>query len=347
MKKIQIKILIRILVISLSLVMVNALAANYGVAGQQGAKSTPYSSSFKQLLAGQSAGAANDKALAPLAAQTVKASKLTGSATTHANANQNAQPNSVSSQAFATVVRNMMPLTPTQIRTLRYLFNQSQKAAAAYPGTPPRPTSSSVMINLSPGATPPIIRLRAGFVTSLVFLDSTGKPWPIQAYDLGDPKSFNIQWNQKGNTLLVQAQNTYKSGNLAVMLKGKDTPVMITLMPGQRAVDYRVDLRVPGFGPNASPITSSLPMTSNPQLINFLDGVAPQGSKTLQVSGGLSQAWLYGKHVYVRTRLTLLSPSWLSQMSSPDGTNVYEITKTPVLLVSNRGKIQQLIIQGL
>ncbi|WP_251365941.1 DotH/IcmK family type IV secretion protein [Coxiella-like endosymbiont of Rhipicephalus sanguineus] len=68
---------------------------------------------------------------------------------------------------------------------------------------PPKPTSASVIVNLSPEATLPVIRLSSGFVTSLVFLDSTGAPWPIQAYDLGDPNSFNIQWNKKDNTLLV------------------------------------------------------------------------------------------------------------------------------------------------
>ena len=160
----------------------------------------------------------------------------------------------VSQEAFAKTARQMMPLTPEQIKTLRYLFDQSQKAAAADPGDkPPKPTSSSVMVNLSPGSAPPVIRLRAGYITSLVFLDATGEPWPIQAYDLGNPKSFNIRWDQKSNTLMVQAMESYQAGNLAVMLKDHNTPVMITLMPGQQEVDYRVDLRLPGLGPNASP----------------------------------------------------------------------------------------------
>ncbi|PHQ79550.1 MAG: type IV secretion protein IcmK [Coxiella sp. (in: Bacteria)] len=253
---------------------------------------------------------------------------------------------SMSQQAFANTVRSMMPLTPDQIRTLRQLFNNSQRAAADYPGTPPKPTSSSVVVNLSPGATPPIIRLRSGFVTSLVFLDSTGEPWPIQAYDIGDPNSFNIQWNQKGNTLLVQSSSAYKSGNLAVMLKGQDTPVMVTLMPGQNAVDYRVDLRVPGLGPNASATVSSLPDVANPQLLDFLNGVPPNGAKEVQVQGGPCQAWESAGHLYLRTQLTVLSPSWLASMSSPDGTHVYEIMKSPVVLASFRGKVIQLMIQG-
>lgn len=255
--------------------------------------------------------------------------------------------NSMSQQAFANMIKSMMPLSPAQIKTLRRLFDRSQYAAATYPGTPPKPTSSSVAVNLSPGATPPIVRLRNGFVTSLVFLDATGQPWPIQAYDIGDPNSFNIQWNQKGNTLLVQSNTTYKSGNLAVMLKGQDTPVMITLMPGQHAVDYRVDMRVPGLGPNASPTMSSLPDTANPKLLDFLNGVPPSTAKELQVDGGPCQAWELGGKVYLRTTLTVLSPSWLASMSSPDGTHVYEVTKAPIVLASFRGKVVQLTVQGL
>lgn len=248
----------------------------------------------------------------------------------------------MSQQAFANVVRSMMPLTPDQIKALRVMFDKSQQAAAESPGTPPRPTSSTIMVNLSPGSTPPVIRLSNSFVTSLVFLDSTGQPWPIQAFDIGDPNSFDVKWNRKGNTLLVQPNTTYKSGNIAVMLKGQDTPVMVTLIPGQHAVDYRADLRVPGFGPNAKPSLSGLPDTANPKLLTFLNGVPAQGAKRMTVQGGPAQAWSLGKHIYLRTSLTLLSPSYLASMSSPDGTHVYQIKKTPVVLASYQGQVVQL-----
>lgn len=255
-------------------------------------------------------------------------------------------PNNVGNTAFRNVVGNMLPLTPEQIRTLRYMLDQSQRAASAYPGTPPKPTSSSVAVSLSPGATPPVVRLRAGFVTSVVFLDSTGQPWPIKAYDIGDPKSFNVQWDQKGNTLLVQALSSYKPGNLAVILKDQDTPVMVSLMPGQRAVDYRVDLRMPGLGPNAQAEFSSLPSTASPQLLQFLNGVPPMQAKRIDVNGGPADAWSLNEHIYLRTTLTVVSPSWLASMSSPDGTHVYELVKTPIVLASYRGKMVKLMLQN-
>jgi intracellular multiplication protein IcmK len=265
-----------------------------------------------------------------------------------ATTQQAPQNTGLSDEAFADTVRNMMPLSPEQIKTLRELFDQSQRAAATAPGVPPKPTSTSIIVNLSPGATPPIIRLSAGFITSLVFVDSTGAPWPIKAFDLGDPQSFNVQWDQKGNTLLVQALRHYNSGNLAVMLKGLDTPVMLTLMPGQNAVDYRVDLRVPGLGPNADPMLDGLPPTESPNLLDVLNGVPPAGSRTLQIDGGDCQGWLTGDgHIYLRTALTVLSPGWISTMSSADGTHAYELQNTPVVLASQRGKLIKLTIEGL
>lgn len=253
----------------------------------------------------------------------------------------------VSDEAFANTVRNMLPLSPDQIRTLRKMFDDSQRAVAAAPGTPAKPTSASVMVNLSPGSTPPVIRLQSGFVTSLVFLDSTGAPWPIKAFDLGDPSSYNVQWDKKGNTLMLQALTQYKQGNLAVMLKDMNTPVMLMLMPGQNAVDYRVDLRIPGLGPEANPILNGLPSTASPELLSFLDGVPPQGAKALKISGGECQGWSLNGHVYLRTRLNVISPAWISTMSSPDGTHVYEMQNTPVVLTSARGKLVKLVIKGL
>lgn len=252
--------------------------------------------------------------------------------------------------AFAQMVRNLMPLSPSQIVTLRGMFDTTQRAVAQFPGVPPKPTSSSILVNMSPGAAPPVIRLRAGYVTSLVFLDSTGQPWPVVGFDLGNPKAFNIQPNSpngKSDTLIVQALDRYEEGNLAVMLKDENTPVMLTLMPGQRAVDYRVDLRMPGLGPNAVVAMNGLPQAESPVLLNFLDGVAPQGAKLVDIEGAPAQGWVYGGRLFLRTRVTVLSPGWIASMSSPDGTHVYELVKTPVILASQRGEMVQLSIKGL
>ena len=251
--------------------------------------------------------------------------------------------------AFDSMTKQMFPLSPEQTIRLKQLYQTNEYALASPAGVPPKPTATSQFVNLSPGSTPPVIRLSQGFVSSLVFLDSTGAPWPISAYDLGDPAAFNIQWDKTSNTLMIQATKLYTYGNLAVRLKGLNTPVMLTLIPGQKAVDYRVDLRIQGYGPNAKnmPLEEGIPPGANDVLLHVLEGVPPEGSARLTVSGGDARAWLLNDKMFVRTSLTILSPGWIGSMTSADGTHAYEMQKSPVLLVSWHGKVMQLKVEGL
>lgn len=260
--------------------------------------------------------------------------------------------NAIQQNAFAGAVQGVLPMTPSQIHRLKQLYSASQYAAAAPAGVPARPTATSLFVDLSPGATPPAINLSEGDITALVFLDSTGAPWPIAAIDNGNPTAFNIVWNKKDNVLMVQASSPFGEGNLAVRLKGLGPPVMISLITNTAVenggvVDYRVDMRIPGFGPFAKPLpVVGLPDTTSPLLLDVLDGVPPTGSRSLQLSDNAGQAWLVQDKIYLRTRLTLLSPGWLQTMSSADGTNAYQLQSTPLLLMSQNGKVMQVRVQG-
>lgn len=255
---------------------------------------------------------------------------------------------SLQDKVYENVVREALPMRPDQIQDLKKHYDEDAYAGSS-PLNPPKPVSTSQQVELSPGSAPPVVRLARGFVTAMVFIDQTGAPWPIEFYDLGDPGIFNIQWDRKSNTMLVQAMTQYRYGNLAVKLKGLNTPVMITLVPGQGEVDYRVDLRIKNRGPNAItfPIDNPIPNAANPMLMGVLDGVAPEGSKVLQLNSSDAEAWLYKNKIYLRTSLTVLSPSWLGVMASADGTKAYEMLKTPVILVSRRGQTAQLKVEGL
>lgn len=293
-----------------------------------------------QIVAGQAAN------------QQQNASSMAGAqrtTTTEVSITSTTDKQSMEEMAFQGVVAQTFPLTPEQIIRLKQLYHTNEYALASPAGTPPKPTATSQFVNLSPGSTPPVIRLSQGFVSSLVFLDSTGAPWPISAYDLGDPSAFNIQWDKTSNTLMIQASKLYTYGNLAVRLQNLNTPVMLTLIPGQKAVDYRVDLRIQGYGPNALslPTEQGLPPAANSVLLHILEGVPPAGSSRLVVSGGDARAWLLNEKMYVRTNLTILSPGWIGSMTSADGMHAYEMQKSPVILVSWHGKVMQLKVEGL
>lgn len=257
-------------------------------------------------------------------------------------------PNPDSNAAFNAMMQQNMPLSPQQVVKLRQMIDASQRAAAIPATVPPKPVSTTLMINLSPGATPPAIRLAQGYVTSLVFVDSAGAPWPVASYDLGDPKATMIQWDQKSNILLVQASSPYTDSNLVVRLVGLAMPITLELVSGQRVVDYRTDIHVSGMGPNTKdlPTGTQLPESASQVLLSILDGIAPSGSKMLTVKGGDCQAWLFGNKMYLRTRLTVLSPGWVGRMTSPDGMYAYEIQKSASVLVSQYGNPIELKIEG-
>lgn len=250
--------------------------------------------------------------------------------------------------AFKNMMAQHMPLTPRQVVQLRQLIDKSQRAAAIPPNIPPKPVSSTLMINLAPGATPPAIRLAQGYVSSLVFVDASGSPWPIAGFEVGDPRTTTIQWDGKSNIIFMQAVSPYSEGNLVVRLVGLLTPITLEIVSGQRVVDYRTDIHVPGFGPNSKDFSTgtALPSSANQLLLSVLDGVAPPGSRELTVKGGEAQVWLVDDTMYLRTRLTLLSPGWVGKMSSPDGMIAYELQRTSSILVSQYGNPVELKIEG-
>ncbi len=281
------------------------------------------------------------------AAQESGGMSQSGSATGTIDETSDNKPSTLRDEAFKQLLDKISPLTPAQIIQMRKQDDKTQQAIATTPSTPPRPVSSTLTIDLSPGVTPPVVRLSAGFVSSLIFVDSTGEQWPISDYSLGNPKNFNIQWDRKSNALFIQSTTTYSSANLAIRLTGLDTPVMLSLVSGQKEVDYRVDCQVQGRGPNAAmPLVGDGLPTVSPSLVSVLDGVPPPGSQELAVSGGYGRAWLSRGKLIFRTQLTVLSPAWSATVSSPDGTRVYEMANTPLILASQNGRTVKIELKG-
>ncbi|MES2204255.1 MAG: DotH/IcmK family type IV secretion protein [Pseudomonadota bacterium] len=254
----------------------------------------------------------------------------------------------IAKAAFSELLGKTMPMTPAQIHDFKKAVDTTQRAVATPANAPPKPMSSTLLVSLAPGEQPPAIKMSQGFISSLVFVDASGAAWPIQAYDLGNSQAFNVQWDATTNVMMIQPLQAYTYANLAVRLKGLAPPVMLTLVPGQSVVDYRVDVTVMGQGPNSSGMESrvGLPKDASAALLGVLDGIPPEGSKTLTVSDGSGEAWLSGGVMYYRSRYTVLSPAWLDSMQSPDGMHAYQLPVTPLLLISKLGKPVEVGIQG-
>lgn len=242
-----------------------------------------------------------------------------------------------------TFVNTMGGMTPDQVRQVREMLDQHTKAITELPGTPPKPVTTSVSVSMSPGSTPPVIRLFPGYATSLTVTDSTGAVWPVENWAIGNKSIFDVKRLDDVATFSIVPTGNYAQSNMIINLKGNPTPVSITFITGQKEVDYRVDLRVQAIGPNAQIAVAGLPANVNNQLLSVLDGVVPKGSKILRAEkDNLLSVWMSpnGKY-FVRSKYAVLSPAFLGSVKSSDGTNVYEMMPTNVLLMMVDGKITQ------
>jgi intracellular multiplication protein IcmK len=241
------------------------------------------------------------------------------------------------------------PFSNSEIVRLRQKLDGSRKAKAYRPvRTVPRISSASV--DLSPGSALPIARTLPGEMTTLVFVDATGAPWPLAAAPrVSDARYFEVEWLQGTPAVVISALSAYEDGNVTVFLSGLATPIVIKLSTGEpdskdrsRVVDYRLDLRVPGRGPNATaPFLGPGKIALYDDVMQaFLDGLPPKDAKRVQTHGGAAartQIWQYGDAMFVRTAYDIQT-AFDQSMASGDGTRVYRLAPTPYVTLSDMGR---------
>ncbi len=135
-------------------------------------------------------------------------------------------------------------------------------------------------------------------------------------------------------------------GNISVQLLKMKTAISFTLETQREKVYYRFDARLPEDGPLAKPsilsVSTSVSLSAGGGHMNaVLEGISPAGGEKLAVDGvdGRTTAYQLNGTTYIRTPLTLLSPSWNSSVSSADGMNVYTVKNASVLLLSDKGQV--------
>lgn len=244
------------------------------------------------------------------------------------------------------------PFTNDELVQLRKRLDSSRKAKAYHPvRTIPRISSDSV--DLSPGASLPIARMMPGETSTLVFVDATGAPWPLAAAPrVSDKRYFDAEWLQDSPSVVISALSAYEDGNVTVFLKGLATPVVVKLASGEpdsknskskgRIVDYRLDLRVPGRGPNAqAPLLGPGKIALyDSTMQSFLDGIPAKDAKRIVVRGDAptnTQVWQYDGSLFVRTRYDIQT-AFDQSMASGDGTRVYRLPLTPYVTLSQMGR---------
>lgn len=247
--------------------------------------------------------------------------------------------------AFEAALQGVLPMEPEEIRQLLEYYDHTRESVEVPVHPYPKPEVSVINLSLDPGVAPPFIKVATGHVTTLTMLDVTGAPWPIQ--DVSWAGNFEIvEPEEGGHVIRITPMSDFAYGNISIRLLTLKTPVTFVLRTQRDMVHYRVDARVPEYGPfaNAPLIEGGMSLVAgNPDMTSILDGVPPQGAVKLKVSGvdGRTTAYKYKDSTYVRTPLTLLSPGWNHSVSSADGMHVYALANAPVLLLSDKGRLMR------
>lgn len=251
--------------------------------------------------------------------------------------------------AFEATLNGAFPLKPEEIREILDVYRDVREARESRIGGAPNTSITLETVPLDPGSTPPVIQLSPNYVTTLNIVDSTGQPWPIQDMSWGG--NFEVLQPEEGaNIVRISPMRAHEVGNLSVRLIELNTPVIFSLRSDMGEVDVRFDAQIPEYGPYAEmPLIDNGHISAtagNTEIIRILDGVPPANADKLDVEGVDQRTTVYDVNgqIYVRTPLTLLSPGWASSIKSADGTSVYAIGQSPVLLLSDKGKMVRALV---
>lgn len=246
------------------------------------------------------------------------------------------------------------PMTAEEITQLmRKLYERQRATQQNITGVAPaKPITSVEMLDLSPGATPPVIRVTLGQGTVLSFSDSAGRPWPI---------ADNMNFNQRayeakliGPHLYSVTLKTREPANLTIVLKDLARPIVITALPATDETDYLKEYTVPRFVdgvPPASVAASSREGSiafNAPELINFLYRTPPKSARTLTVAGlpGVMAWQIAGNKVVLRTAGQVVIPAFSRRHSGTDGVSVFELPLSPVVSITEGGALHRVSLGG-
>jgi intracellular multiplication protein IcmK len=273
--------------------------------------------------------------------------------------------------------KNAQVIDPDEIESIRATTSRARRAAVSpYPGNViPTPVHRTVLYVPDTRKQPETIRLWQGTVSALVFTDMTGNPWNIEQVTLncqlfddgrscGNGQNPSAPVSGSGNTtpasgpgsptnvLSLQSLTQYGYGNVVVRLQSMASPIVLVLQTGldkKHENDMQVDFHVQGRSPSARPelITMQSLPGFDAHMSDFLYGVPPSGARQMKVSGGIAEAWIYNDALYVRTRVSILSPAFTDHVGSAEGIEVYKYASAvPTLLASVNGSPTTLVVTG-
>lgn len=237
-----------------------------------------------------------------------------------------------------------MPLTADTIRSLK--GNAEDVRGAVKGPVSGMPTQKMSMHILEVEENKPItLQVAPRFVSSVVFTDQSGNPWPITDIVVADSTAFDARAiSEHKNTMTVSMKQLVGQSNMLVSLEGMSMPILFTLNSNAHEVDGRLDIRIPKVLPGNEEAFMAIddfartPETDSSVISKIMHGDSPAGSVVYKLDGAKGHIYEYNKEYYLRTPHRLISPAWKGGEKSPSGMRVYRIPRMKRLLMAVDGQ---------
>lgn len=228
------------------------------------------------------------------------------------------------------------PLTPAEVLLLRRKLTERREALSenVTGRAPAKATTQIYNIDLSPGATPPVIRIEVNQGAIVSFLDAAGKPWPARVADNFAPRAMTVSQFTE-HQLSIGTGSTFPINvSVAVALEGLTTAVTFTVISGQSKVDSQVMMVVPKYRDGVPPEVGALggqPSLGSKDLVDFLLRTPPKSAKLLTVEGvpGVMAWQVSSSRMVIRSTNKVASGYFRGHQGVGDGTEVYEVPLSP------------------
>jgi intracellular multiplication protein IcmK len=210
-----------------------------------------------------------------------------------------------------------------------------------------------IQLSLAPTADSPVLALYPNMATTVVILDASGQPWPIEKVGVSGTqgKTDYAAAEQLGlATVLISSGVHNAYGTIDLKLKALDRTVKLLFTHGwsNTLVDGQVEAHLDALGPLAAPETSSAQTVPrvDPAMLDFLNDVPPPEAAALEVSGDpTARAWSYHGRIVLLTQNPLISPQPLAQTQSGSGRRLYLIEPIDIVLLSVAGHQTEVIVE--
>ena len=254
------------------------------------------------------------------------------------------------SETFGRAAEQATRLSPQEIERFRRIMEAKQDAM--YGGPAPETYARLYTVSLDTGAEIPTVEIAPGYVSSIVFVDAYGNPWPIEGNPaIGNPSLYavTVHNSENRNVLTVSAKKAAGASNLSVSLLGQGLPVNIQLRTNRERTCLRGDMQIEGMGPKTDPIMATggagaPPATPDDVMMQFVDGVPPEKATPVPTSSRDWRAWVFNEMLYLRTKKSLISPGEEAVSYGTAGLRVYRMRQTPLVLYSDQGATKSLRI---